>query len=338
MKAAVFKEAGTPLRIEEVPDPTPGPDEVVIKVGRCGICGTDLHRTEGHEGYTWPSGFVLGHEFAGEVVALGSKVEQIRLGDRVTALPYTGCGTCEPCLAGNPYFCSNGLRPMMGGFAEYTRVGWREAVKLPAALSLADGALVEPLAVGLRAVQLATLTPGARVLVIGAGPIGLATIFWAKRQGAGTIVATASSLRREGLALEMGATKLFAASEDPTEEIIRTLGGMPDVVFEAVGLPGMIAQAIAQVRPAGTVVVMGLCIGPDTIIPSLALRKGLRLLFSNAYNVSIFRQAVDTREAGHVEPRAMITDTVSLEGFPAAFEALRRRSTQCKVMLDPWRG
>src|SRR5262249_39111152 len=133
------------------------------------------------------------------------------------------------------------------------------------------------------------------------------------------------------------ATRLLAASEDPTEEVTRALGGMPDVVFEAVGLPGMIAQEIAQVRPAGTVVVMGLCMGPDTIIPSLALRKGLRLLFSNAYNVPIFRQAVDTLEAGHVEPRAMITDTVSLEDFPAAFEALRRRSTQCKVMLDPWK-
>lgn len=336
MKAAVFKGAGKLLSLEEVPDPTPGPDELVLKVGRCGICGTDLHRTEGHPGETYPLGYVMGHEFAGDVVARGSAVKRIKIGDRVTALPFRGCGSCAACRAGDVFYCENGIRPMQGGFAEYVCVGARESIRLPAALSLADGALVEPLAVGHHAVELSGMEPGARVLVIGAGPIGLAAIYWARRHGAASILVLARSRRRESIAIAMGATRFMESGEAPTQETEAALGGAPDVVFEAVGLPGLIAQSINYARPRGTVVILGLCLAPDSFAPALAMRKEVRLLFSMAYGITSFRDSIDALEVGHVEPRAMITGTVSLDALPGAFESLRSPSHQCKLIVDPW--
>src|SRR5438552_286204 len=143
MRAAVFKGVGRPLEIETRPDPTPGHGEIVIQVGRCGICGTDLAMSDG-TGLVFETDSVIGHEFAGEVVALGKGLEHLEVGDRVTSMPFTGCGRCATCLAGRPNFCA-GFRGMAGGFAEYVVATERTAIKLPATLSLADGALIEPL-------------------------------------------------------------------------------------------------------------------------------------------------------------------------------------------------
>jgi (R,R)-butanediol dehydrogenase/meso-butanediol dehydrogenase/diacetyl reductase len=204
MKAAVFKAMGQPLAIEERPDPTPGADEVVLRVGRCGICGSDLHLT-GHPDHLAPSGTVLGHEYAGEVVAVGSAVTDLAEKDRVTVLPVSACGKCASCLSGEPAWCAERAIDG-GGYGQYALTRARQCLKLPATVSLEDGALVEPLSVGLHAIAVSAMTPGQRVVVIGAGPIGLATVFWARRHGAGPIAVTASSTRREELARMMGAT------------------------------------------------------------------------------------------------------------------------------------
>ena len=194
MKAAAFKGAGVPLQIEHRPDPTPQPDEVVIQVARCGICGTDLAMTDG-AGPLFDLDSIPGHEFAGEIVAIGSAVSRLKIGDRVTAMPFVGCGVCEVCLAGRPNFCAQ-FRGMAGGFAEYVPANERVTIRLPSGLSTEDGALIEPLAVSLHGVALAQMTPGARVLIIGAGPIGLGAAYWARRHGAGRVAVTATSNRR----------------------------------------------------------------------------------------------------------------------------------------------
>ena len=334
MRAALFKAVGQPLSIENVPDPTPGPREVVVKIGRCGICGTDLHMTDGH-GMTYPMGSIPGHEFAGEVVALGSQVEGIKLGDIVAAQPVTGCGSCAACLAGEPKHC-----PQMVGigsaFAEYTRAGFRECVKLPGTLSLADGALIEPLAVGLHGVTVAEMKPGARVLVIGAGPIGLAAAYWARRLGATRIGVMARSTRHESFAYAMGATAYLTTSENSAAAAAAALGGAPEFVFECVGRPGMINLAMNCVARKGTVVVLGFCSVADTLGPSDALFKELKLVYSNIYSTREFEIVADAMDSGAVEPRSMITDTVSLNNLPKAFENLRTPTSECKVMLDPW--
>ena len=331
MKAAVFKGLGKPLAIESVPDPVPNAGEVVIKVGRCGICGSDLHSTSNPH-RTAPLGKVLGHEWAGEIVEVGLGVTKFKKGERVAVLPLSGCGMCASCLAGEPAWCAR-RNIDGGGYGEYATTHERQCFKLPQVLSLEDGALVEPMAVGLHGVVMSDMKPGQKILVIGAGPIGLATIYWARRMGAGVIAATASSTRRAKLAEDMGATMFLAPDADMAE----ALGGPPDIVFEAVGAPGLIQQSINVVKRRGTVVVLGLCWDPDTFTPGGAVGKEVRIQCAGFYSAREFEHAIDPFERGSLEPRAMVTDTVSLADFPAAFEALRARTHQCKVMLDPWK-
>ena len=146
MRAAVFKGPGQPLVIETIADPEPGAGEAVIRVQRCGVCGTDLNMTSGH-GMDAPLNSVIGHEYCGEVVALGAGVEGLKVGQFVTAMPATGCGRCIPCLSGFPLGCAQ-MQGMVGGFGEYMRIAVASTVILPQSLSMADGALVEPVAVG----------------------------------------------------------------------------------------------------------------------------------------------------------------------------------------------
>ncbi len=336
MRAAIFKKVGKPLAIEDRPDPVPGAGELVIRVGRCGVCGTDLAMSDG-SGQVFESNSIIGHEFAGEVVALGQGVEGFRVGDRVTAMPYTGCGRCLGCINGRPNFCRN-FRGIAAGFAQYAPTAALTTIKLPSSLSLADGALVEPLAVGLHGVALARIEPGQRVLVIGAGPIGLAAMYWARKLGAGPIAVTASSRQREPIAVALGASTFVLA--EPPEELPQlaagVLGGAPDLVIEAVGKPDLIAQSINCVRPGGTVVVLGFCARPDTFVPAVAVWKEVRLQFSMTYSLAEFEHVARSLDHGDVEPRTMITDTVALDAFPDAFEAMRHRRHQCKVMVDPW--
>ena len=138
MKAAIFGGAGKPIAIESVPDPVPGRDQVVVKVGLCGICGTDMHMTEKHESgqaFLPPAGASLGHEFCGEVVALGTGVKRLTIGDRISAMPIVGCGVCAACLSGHPFACTQ-MQTLYGGFGEYALVNANFSVPLPKALSL----------------------------------------------------------------------------------------------------------------------------------------------------------------------------------------------------------
>ena len=341
MRACVFHEPGRPLTVETIPDPAPGELEVVVKVGRCGICGTDLHLTQADAGKLgMRPGTVLGHEFSGEVVALGAGVASLKVGDAVAVMPFVGCGRCLAGLSGEPSQCpqarGNGLGGAPGGYAQYALAGERACVPLPAGVGLDAGALVEPMAVSLHGVRMAGIRPGDRALVIGAGPIGLAAAYWAKRAGA-KVAVTATSGRREDLAISMGADMFI--TPDPGQRLSReaadALGGPPDVVLECVGLPGLIDKSIECVRRRGLVVVLGFCIPPDTIRPTTGFAKEARIQFSALYDRREFEITVEALEAGAPQAMAMITDVVGLDETPAAFEALRERTHQCKVQIAP---
>jgi (R,R)-butanediol dehydrogenase/meso-butanediol dehydrogenase/diacetyl reductase len=317
MRAAVFGGIGTPLSVEERPVPLPGSGEVVIKVEMCGICASDLELTSDNF-MTLEIGSILGHEFAGQIEAVGRDVDNLRVGDRVTALPRL-------------------VMTRGGAYAEYAPAVAALCVKLPSSLSFADGALVEPLSVGLKGVLLGDLSPRSKVLVLGAGPIGLAAVFWARRGGAEKVVVEASSDRRSHLAEVMGATGFVARDRVGEESATELLGGAPDVVFECVGRPGILSQAIERVRKGGTIVVLGACMVPDAFIPMKALIKEVQLQFSLTYDLSHFFTSVKTLEKGDLSPRSLITDTIPLSDLPDVFESLRSSNPHCKVMVDPTR-
>lgn len=335
MRAAVFDRPGRPLQIESVADPSPGVNELIVKVDRCGICGSDLHLTEGH-GYTAPSGTILGHEFVGEVVATGKGVQQFSVGDRVAAMPIIGCGTCRYCLAGTPGWCTS-IRYTFGGYAEYATVSAVTAVKLPTNLISADAALAEPLAVALHGVAAAGLRPGARVLIQGAGPIGLSVLFWARRLGAGRVEMVEGAERRAAIAREMGADSVAAPGAVEAGMQPSLDPQAPDIVVECVGRPGLLVQAIACVARGGTVVSLGYCMQPDTLVPALAGNKETKLIFPQLYTQREFEFAIEVLDRGAVEPAAMVTATIDLNQLPDKFESLRKSPADCKVLIDPAR-
>ncbi|HEY0301341.1 MAG TPA: alcohol dehydrogenase catalytic domain-containing protein [Rhizomicrobium sp.] len=333
MKAALFQELHRPLVIEEIADPRPAADEVVVRVGRCGICGSDLHMTE-EPAFGVASGTVLGHEFAGEVVELGAEVQGLRLGDRVAVAPLRGCGRCPTCLAGEPAWCER-MSLQGGGYAQFALATDRQCLLLPRSTSLEDGALVEPLAVALHGVNQSGLTVGARVLVMGAGPIGLGVAFWARRLGAAKVVVSDLSTLQADLARHLGATTFVTVQDDAIAQVNAALGGPPDIVFECVGRPGIIAQALEHVRPRGTIVMLGLCTALDSFVPFRVVSKEARLIASAFFNMREYQAALDVLDGGQAPPHAMISETVTLAAMPQAFEALRKRSSQCKVMVQP---
>ena len=336
MRAAVFKRALGRLVVEQHPDPSPEAGELLIRIARAGICGSEIHATS-HPARPVGGDTILGHEICGEVIALGKSVERFRVGDRIVPMPYVGCGRCSACLAGKPHLCPGARLGIVAGYCEYTRVGQNECIRVPAEVSDEEAALIEPLAVGLQGVRKAELAVGNRVLVTGAGPIGLAAAFWARRLGASRVVVMANSARRKQFALGMGATHFIAQQEvaDATEAVRDVLGGAPDVVIEAAGVPGAIAEAIAHVKPASTVISLGLCWGGDHFCPSAALMKEVRLQFSLCYARSDFEYCATVMAEGDHRPRIMITATVDFDALPAKFESLRGPSADCMVMIAP---
>lgn len=340
MKAAVFKGVGQPLALEERPEPKPGPGQVVIRVGRVGICGTDLHMTSGH-GQQYPVESIPGHEYAGEVIALGAGVTRLKIGDRIAPMPMTGCGKCAACLAGEPRWCVEQTMAGLGGaFCQYALAGERDCAILSPEVTDTDGALIEPLSVGLHGVRLAEMKVGAKVLVLGAGAIGLSAAYWARKLGAGKVVVTAHSERRAAIAKAMGAHAFVAqkglSDEQAGAAFNQALGGEPDLVIEAVGMAGVIAKAVNWVKMRGTIVSLGFFGEPDPIIPAICMWKQVRIQFSMVYDQVDFQYVADVLATDHT-PRAMITDTVSLDKLAPKFEGMRAAtSTDCKVMIDPW--
>ena len=340
MKAAVFKKVGEPLVVEDIADPEPDPRGLVVKVAYCGVCGTDLHATR--EGLTTACcGQVLGHEYVGEIVDVGSRAEgDWQVGDRVCAMPFIACGRCPACAVGRFFECQDKKVAGVdapGGFAEYVATGARETLRLPDGLDLQRAALVEPLAVGLHAVRVADLKAGSRAMVIGAGPIGLTVAQWAGFCGAREVVVSEPAPSRAALASKMGATRVIrpdpaGGSEQLLAQFIDAAGGPPDVIFECVGAPGLLQQCIEMAPQRGRIVPVGVCEQPDRIMPFFGLIKELRIQFAIAYTRDDFETCLAMLAAQRIDVSAMVTDVVGLDELPQAFEALRTPGHQCKVL------
>ena len=344
MRAAVYDAPGRPLRIAEVPDPRPGPGQAVIRVGACGVCGSDLHATTA-EGDLARRGAVLGHEVTGEIVEIGPEpVGSWSVGDRVFVMPIGSCGRCPHCQLDRPEDCPDQLTfgalgpdEPDGAYAEYLTVSLTDLLAVPNGVAMDVAALCEPLATGLMCVRQASVKIGDRVLILGAGPIGLAAAMWARFFGARRVVVSERVKHRRDLALRLGATDTISAGGDTDVAVhfAELTGAEPDAVIEAVGRPGMLNAAIAAVRPQGTVVTGGVCMEPDSFDHLLAYFKEPVIRTARVYTKAENQFILEMIAAGRIDPAPMISHRIGLDALPAAFEALRTPTDQCKVMVMP---
>jgi (R,R)-butanediol dehydrogenase/meso-butanediol dehydrogenase/diacetyl reductase len=336
MRVAVFNGADRPITIEPVDDPELGAGEVRIRIARCGVCGSDISMTSG-SAFDYPTGCRLGHEFAGEIVEAGSDVSFLRVGDRVAVLPKCGCGHCPACAKGHTFFCPTG--PMIfGGFGDFVVAPETAAFALPGSVSLADGALVEPMACGLRALRMAGMRGGERVMVLGAGSVALSVVYWARRLGADSILVASRSSRRHEVAMALGADAVHSFEQDDPAAIETSLGGPPDIVAECVGVPGMLEKAIGLTPWGGTILSMGMCTVSDPVLPALCAFKEVRLLFPLGYSIGEFTETLRAFDGGSVRPELMVSVVIGLDELPATLEAMRSRHNHLKVHVDPSLG
>ena len=339
MRAAVFDRAGSPMMCVSVPDPTPRPGDLVLKVAYSGVCGTDLHLTQPGIPSMLPPGMILGHEFSGEVVAAHGAPDW-KPGDRVTVMPYRACASCGAlCKDGLDIICPSvtylGIAAP-GGNAEYVAVNAAQALRLPQTVDLKAGALVEPLAVGLHAVRAAGPLLGTNVLVIGGGPVGLAVAVFARLSGAARVVVSEPhAVRRSRAEAFAGADVLDPSAADIAEAFPDLTGAKPDIVFECVGIPGMIEEAVRQARLFGRVVVVGACMEQDRLHPMVALAKEITMNFTLGHTRADFRFVIDCLARGAIGADHMVTGVAEFDGFAAAFDGLRTARDACKVLLKP---
>jgi threonine dehydrogenase-like Zn-dependent dehydrogenase len=379
MKAAVVQQGE--LRVVDLPVPQPGPGQLLLKVVRAGICGSDLHarshtadlhalgRDLGYEAIMAPTQqVVLGHEFVGELVARGPRTRRWRPGTRVVALPMVKHGD-EVHMTGFDVAAP-------GAYAEYVVVQEAFAFEVPAEVSDEKAAFVEPLAVAWHAVRRGEV--GKRpAIVIGCGPIGLAIILMLRASGVRTIVASDYSPARRDLARQCGATVVVDPREQspwtaydlkgpvgsvteladfglkavgslrrvpllPWGRVLRAgerLGAAPvgPVVFECVGVPGVMDQVFAAAPVRTRVVGVGVCMEPDTVRTTLALNKEIELRFVFAYDPEEFAHALTLIASGKVDPSPLHTGTVGLDGLAGAFADLGDPERHAKILVDPAR-
>jgi len=263
MKAAIFRGIAK-IEVTDVRKPEPGPGEVVIRTGYCGICGSDL---EAYHTGMYESGVIIGHELAGTITEIGPDVVGWQVGDRVVVCDAVPCGECVPCLDGRLDACQSLTMIGVthdGALAEYVKTIAKGLYRLPDSVTLRQGALVEPLTVALHGVRRSRLKVGDRVMVMGTGPIGLLVLQCARLAGARMVVVTEVDPTRAALARRLGATAVLDPTRDNVGVALANLtGGLgPDVIFICTGAPGPFCDAVSLVRKGGQIFVLGLCVEP----------------------------------------------------------------------------
>jgi threonine dehydrogenase-like Zn-dependent dehydrogenase len=284
MRAAVSPGAGR-IELTRIPIPEPAPGEVRVRVLACGICGSDLHFFRA--GF-WAGGTTPGHEMAGEIDALGDGVRSLARGDRVAIEPLRSCGACDECRSGQDVRCRKlailGVH-CAGGFADYVTIPERRAFRVTSDLDPALAALAEPTAVVVHALRRGSLLAGQRVLVLGAGSVGLLAALAARELGAGDVLVTARHPHQAELASALGATRALRESEAGERELTGLGREAPiDLVIETVGgCADTLRLAASAVRPGGQVVVLGLFTQPVALDTLPLLLKETTLIWSNCY-------------------------------------------------------
>jgi L-iditol 2-dehydrogenase len=343
MKALLLSEYNH-LEVTDLPMPRPAPDEVLIKVGACGICGSDVHGYDGTSGRRIPP-IVMGHEAAGTVAAIGSAVSRTREGDRVTFDSTIYCGACEYCQRGEMNLCNN--RQVLGvstpdfrragAFAEYVVVPERVLYPLPEGVPFTAAAMIEPLAVAVHSVKLAHLPENATAVVVGAGMIGLLVLQVLREAGCSQVYVTDIDETRLQLAEKLGATATVnGKTADAVAEFQRLSSGKGvDVALEAVGSTVTIKTAIDSVRKGGSVVLIG-NIAPKVEIPLQAVVSREIRLQGSAASAGEYPECIDLLARGAIKVDELISVVAPLEEGAVWFDRLHARQPNLmKVILAP---
>ena len=339
---AIVIHAPHDLRIEPMPAPAPGPNEVLVRMGAGGICGSDLHyfHNGGFGTVRLKQPMVLGHEVAGTVAAVGSAVSRVAVGDRVAVNPSGPCGTCEYCRQGlrnqclDMRFYGSAMRfpHVQGAFREEMTVPEAQAVKVGPEVDLALAALCEPFAVSLHAVAQAGGLEGKTVLVSGCGPIGCLVIAGVKLAGAAEIIATDIAPEALAIAARLGATRCVDVSggTGALADLARDKGRV-DAALECSGNAGALSTAIELVRPRGTIVLVGL--GGDLPLPMNSIvAKELDIKGSFRFDTE-FARAAELVSTGAVDLSPLLTGSFPIEEAAAAFALASDRRRAMKVQF-----
>ncbi|HWQ15012.1 MAG TPA: galactitol-1-phosphate 5-dehydrogenase [Roseiflexaceae bacterium] len=338
MRALVY-EGPWHMPLREVAAPEPGPDDVVVRVQAVGVCGSDVHGFTGSTGRRTP-GIVMGHEFAGTVAAVGAEVSDYRPGDRVIVQPLVVCGACAMCRAGRPNVCQR--RTMIGmtyhgAYAELVRVPQRQLYRMPAGLSWEHGALAEPLAVALHAVNQTPLNLMETVAIVGAGPIGLLALLATRLKGAGTVIITDRSAHRLELARRLGADlAINVAEQDAAAAVRAATGGLgAHAAIEAVGITPTVQQALAVTRIGGHVTWIGNSAPEVTVPMQQVVTQEITIRGVYGFNEE-FGQAIDALATGRINAAPLIEQVAPLEDGPRLVHDLARGTLEAaKVVLRP---
>lgn len=337
------------LRVDDLPDPTPGPGQVLTKVLACGICGSDLHMLQhGAESRALSAELmgdappdpmrpvmfepehdtVMGHEFCCEVIDTGPDVHNLKVGDVVVSMPVA--------------FDTSGVHAIgysnryNGGYADLLVLNEMLGIKVPAGVPAELAALTEPLAVGVHAVAKSRIAKGDAAIVLGLGPVGLACIAELRMRGIGPIVGADFSPKRRALAETLGADAVVDPRETPAIDAWKRIdGSKPLVIFEAVGVPGMIEQAMRIAPKDARILVVGACMQEDRFHPMLGIGRELSIQFVLGYDPMEFGSALTAIAEGKVDLAPWITGHVGVDGVPQAFADLANPDTHAKILVVP---
>jgi len=337
MPAAVYKGNHT-ISVEEIPVPEVGPSQVLLQISHCGICGTDLHMVMEDWGRPGSTG---GHEYSGVVAKVGRDVDGWVLGDRVVGGPREGCGLCARCKTGSSNLCSSrpkaGIDPFVGAFARYKVIESDALYRVPDSVDLRTAALTEPLAVALRGVRKAAPRAADRVLVTGAGPIGLLTVAVLAAEGISDVTVSEPSPKRQALALKIGAASVIAPIEIEQPALPMEIVGSPyQVAFECSGRSDAMEAALANLDRAGTLILSGSGMRRPRFDANRIIMNELVVTGTYEYTSEDYRLALELLTTGQLPAETLIEPADQpLTRLQWAMEQLVAGELAGKVMVVP---